>query len=82
MNNSQEISLKQDEMYRTALAAFILHARKAVEDHKALYQDYVSRNFARIENDGRGGYDIKQQGQSPINIRQTSVLTQRKLQMR
>lgn len=82
MNNSQDISLKQDEMYRTALAAFILHARKTVEDHKALYQDYVSRNFARIETDGRGGHYIKQQGQPAINIKQTSVLTQRKIQMR
>lgn len=82
MNNSQDITIKQDEMYRTALAAFILHARKAVEDHKALYQDYVSRNFAKMENDGRGGYNIKQQGQPAINIKQTSVLTQSKIQMR
>lgn len=82
MNNSQEVSIKQDEMYRAALAAFILQARKTVEDHKTLYQDYVSRNFARIENDGRGGYDIKQQGQPTINIRQTSTITQRNIQMR
>ena len=82
MNNSQEVSIKQDEMYQAALAAFILEARKTVEDHKALYQDYVLRHFARIENDGRGGYDIKQQGQTTINIRQTSMLTQRSIHIR
>lgn len=82
MNNSQDITTKQDEMYRTALAAFILHSRKTIEEQKDLYQKYVSRNFAKIEEDNSGGYNISQQGQTTLNIRQLSTLTQRKIQLR
>lgn len=82
MNDSQHIAAKQDEMYHTALAAFILHSRKAIEEQKDLYQDYVSRNFAKIESDNKGGYNINQRGQSSLNIKQSSTLTQRKTQLR
>ena len=82
MNNSQDITAKQDEMYRAALAAFILHARKTVEEQKGLYQEYVSRNFAKIQSDNSGGYNISQHGQTALNIRQLSTLVQRKIQLR
>lgn len=82
MNNSQEITAKQDEIYRNALAAFILQSRKTIEEQRQLYQDYVSRNFAKMEGDNQGGYNITQKGQSTLNIRQPSTLTQSTIQLR
>lgn len=69
-------------MYRAALAAFILESRQVIEEQKNLYQNYVSRNFAKIENDSKGGYNINQQGQATLNIRQPSTLIQRTIQLR
>ena len=82
MSNSQDITAKQDKMYRTALAAFILQSRQVIEEQKSLYQNYVSRNFAKIEGDNKGGYNISQQGQATLNIRQPSTLTQRTIKLR
>lgn len=82
MSNAQDIITKQDEMYRAALAAFILESRQVIEEQKNLYQNYVSRNFAKIENDSKGGYNINQQGQATLNIRQPSTLIQRTIQLR
>ena len=69
-------------MYRAALAAFILESRQVIEEQKDLYQNYVSRNFAKIENDSKGGYNINQQSQATLNIRQPSTLIQRTIQLR
>lgn len=81
MNNSQEIQLKQQEMYQSTLAAFILESRKMIEEQKMLYESHVARNFASMENDNAGGYNLKQKGKPVINIRQVSTVTQRKIQL-
>lgn len=82
MNNSQDITIKQNEMYRAALSEFILHSRKIIQEQRDLHRDYVLRNFARIQSDNNGGYNINQYGQTTLRIRQPSTLTQRSIQLR
>lgn len=82
MNNSQDIQLKQHEIYQSTLAAFILQSRKMIAEQRMLYQSHVLRNFASIENDSTGGYNLRQKGKPLINIRQASTVNQRNMQLR
>ena len=80
MNNEQEITRKQAELYKASLAAFIEQSRKSVEKTRQYYQNYVDRNFAKLKSNN-GIYTISQ-GQNKMTINMPNIIASRKIGIR
>ena len=79
--NEQEIASKQAELYQATLTAFIEESRKTVAETRRRYQDYVDRNFAKLESNN-GTYTISQKGQDKVTITMPSMSTSKKMGVR